>query len=265
MVFVHLAPSAPMNTMDRSFPMCPSGFSSQHRGSSSAPESAARALILIPAYNAGPELDALLSELTRYHPKSHILVIDDGSATTSYETLKASGFTVLRFPHGGKGSALKHGFQEAISRGYDWVITMDADGQHAPEDLPCFLDFIQQSSAPDIILGNRLGDVRTMPFLRKLTNFVCTTIIRWATRQPVIDSQSGYRAIRTAVLQEVRLKTAGFETEIELLLKAARQGFRIGSVPVRTIYVDVPSHIKRARDTYGFIRIVARHLLHLDD
>lgn len=228
------------------------------------PESSHRILILIPAYNAGAELDALLAQITAYHPKSHILVIDDGSTTTSYETVKASGFTVLRFPHAGKGAALQHGFQEALSRGYDWIITMDADGQHAPEDLPRFFEVIHQDSPPDIVLGNRLGDVRTMPFLRKLTNFLCTAVIRWATRQPVIDSQSGYRAIRASVVQNVRLNTSGFETEIELLLKAARQGFRIGSVPVRTIYVDVPSHIKRARDTYAFIRIVARHLLHLD-
>ena len=246
-------------------PSSPSRSRIQDRGNSSLPESSPRILILIPAYNAGSELDALLAQVTNYHPKSHILVVDDGSTTTSYETIKASGFNVLRHPHAGKGAALQHGFQEAISQGYDWVITVNADGQHAPEDLPCFFELIRQGSLPDIILGSRLGDVRTMPHLRRLSNFLCTTIIRWATRQPVIDSQSGYRAIRTSVLQNVRLNTTGFETEIELLLKAARQGFRIGSVPVRTIYVDVPSHIKRARDTYGFIRIVVRHLLHLDD
>ncbi|MCX8038755.1 MAG: glycosyltransferase family 2 protein [Candidatus Sumerlaeia bacterium] len=220
-----------------------------------------RTLILIPAYNAGPELGRLLSEIAARHPRGQILVIDDGSTTTDYADLRAAGWRVERRPHGGKGAALRAGFEIALRENYDWVVTMDADGQHAPADLPRFADAIT-ADCYDLIVGNRMHDTRTMPLLRKATNRFTSWLLRRLTRVPLHDVQSGYRALRRRVLEAVQLTTTHYDMEIEQLIRAARAGMRIGEVPIATIYNEGKSFISKTRDTCRFIRLIFRLLVH---
>jgi glycosyltransferase involved in cell wall biosynthesis len=218
---------------------------------------APRVLILIPAYNAGPALGRLLEEAARRHPREQILVVDDGSQTTDYADLRAAGWRVERRLHGGKGAALRAGFDLALREGYDWVVTMDADGQHSPDDLPRFFAAIE-SGGCDLIVGNRMNDTARMPWLRRMTNFVSSWLVRRLTRVPMHDVQSGYRAIARCVLEEVRLTTTHFDTEIEQLMEAARLGKRFAEVPIATIYNEGGSFVSKSRDTYRFCRIVMK-------
>jgi glycosyltransferase involved in cell wall biosynthesis len=219
-----------------------------------------RILILIPAYNAGRELGDLLIAVAERHPREQILVVDDGSTTTDYGALKAAGWHIERRPHGGKGMALRAGFDLALREGYEWVITMDADGQHSPGDLPRFFDAIA-ADRYDLIVGNRMDDTRRMPWLRKMVNRFTSWLLRHLTRVPLHDVQSGYRAIRRLVLDRIPLTTAHYDTEIEQLVRAAQAGMRIGEVSIATIYNQAPSWISKSRDTYRFWRVVVKLLL----
>ncbi len=222
-----------------------------------------RTLILIPAYNAGKELGNLLIEIAARHAREQILVVDDGSTVTDYADLRAAGWRIERRPHGGKGAALRAGFETALRENYDWVVTMDADGQHAPADLPQFAAAIA-ADRYDLIIGNRMHDTRTMPWLRKATNRFTSWLLRRLTRLPLHDVQSGYRAIRRRVLEIIPLTTTHYDMEIEQLIRAARAGMRIGEVPIATIYNEGKSFISKTRDTCRFIRLILRLLVHRD-
>lgn len=216
--------------------------------------SGGKILILIPAYNAGPELAALLDQVGHVHPRDRILVVDDGSDETDYADLREAGWRVERFEHGGKGAALRHGFDIALREECDWVITMDADGQHSPSDLPRFFAAIDADDA-DLIIGNRMRDTSTMPPLRKFINWITSLMLRLMTRVPVHDVQSGYRAVNREALERVPLTTSHFETEIEQIIRAARLRLRIREVPIATIYNEGRSFISKSRDTYRYLRI----------
>jgi glycosyltransferase involved in cell wall biosynthesis len=210
---------------------------------------------VIPAYNPGPELGPLLDELDGVLGKERVVVIDDGSEHGDFASLEAKGFTVLHVVHGGKGWALQQGFTWARERGWLWAITMDADGQHAPGDLPGFLDAIERGGG-DLLLGNRMEHVHAMPWLRRLTNWSTSWVIAHMAGQRIPDAQSGYRAVRLAILDAFSLVTKNFDMESEILMRASWAGFRIVPVPIQTIYRGGESHISKRRDTLRFLRLM---------
>jgi glycosyltransferase involved in cell wall biosynthesis len=212
--------------------------------------------IVIPAFNPGPEMGRFLAELDAAVGAQRVLVVDDGSETGDFDGAQRAGHAVLHAEHGGKGWALRQGFAEARCRGWQWAITMDADGQHAPGDLPGFLDAIERG-AGDILLGNRMEHTERMPWLRRWTNFTTSRVISHLAGTPLPDVQSGYRAIRLAMLDAFTLVTTNFDLESEILLRAAWAGFRIAPVPIQTIYRgDEHSHISKWRDTVRFVRLM---------
>jgi glycosyltransferase involved in cell wall biosynthesis len=220
--------------------------------------------IVIPAFDPGSEIADLLRELGGLMGLSRVVVIDDGSGRTEHFDSLPPAAQVVHAEHGGKGSALQHGFAWGRERGWRWAICMDCDGQHSPQDLPTFFAAIGRGDA-DIILGNRMDNVETMPWLRCWTNRTTSRIISHMAGQPVPDAQSGYRAIRLAILNAFPLVTHNYDTESELLLRASWKGFRIRPVPIRTIYRgDEESHIHKFRDTMRFLHLVrsARHWRH---
>jgi hypothetical protein len=135
------------------------------------------------------------------------------------------------------------------------VLALDADGQHDPTAAPRLLAALEGA---DVIVGSRDSDRGDMPWLRRATNSVTTWVVSRLAGQRIPDSQSGYRAIRSSVIRAVRPKSRRFDYESEFLIGAARAGFRIGQVPVPTIYNAPGSHIHPVRDTLRFIRLVVR-------
>jgi glycosyltransferase involved in cell wall biosynthesis len=183
------------------------------------------------------------------------LVIDDGSCDGTYEEAVGAGAEAVRHPCNlGKGAALRTGFARAKAAGFSWIVTLDADGQHDPADLPAFFEAASRD-AGDVLLGNRMRDTRAMPLVRRLTNRVMSRWVSRATGLSIPDSQCGYRAFRAAALDAVTCNTEHFEMETEILVRLARRGFRIASVPVQTIYRSERSKIRPFRDTLRFWRM----------
>lgn len=213
--------------------------------------------IIIPAFNEEETIQALLKQITICE-KRDIVVIDDGSSDRTGDIVTRFGATLLKHAtNKGKGMAHRTAFSYAIQQGYDGVITMDADGQHAPGELESFL---KERGRADILIGTRSMSLANMPLLRYLTNKVTSLVVSLIASQRVFDSQSGYRYISTDVLKRVPLRTRRFQTESEILIKAGRMGFRIGAVPISTIYREEKSYINPFIDTGRFIGLAARSL-----
>ncbi|RKY86383.1 glycosyltransferase family 2 protein [candidate division KSB1 bacterium] len=216
--------------------------------------------VLIPAYNVADKIGELLSKTTTYFPLiSHVCVVDDGSDDGTDEIVKSNkGVFLIQHPKNrGKGAALRSGFSYFIRKGYDFILTMDGDGQHRPEDIPSFLQKINHEYF-DLLIGQRELSLRLLPLDRYLSNKLSSVLISILSNFSVKDSQSGYRLISTKLLQRVTLSTCRYETESELLLKALRIGAKIDFVPIPTIYGKEKSHIHRLPDVIRFMRMVSK-------
>lgn len=215
--------------------------------------------VIIPAYNASLTISELVERTANFVNRGDLVVVDDGSVDQTWELARKSGAVALKHQaNKGKGEALKTGFEYSLGRNYDALITVDADLQHEPESIPDFLR--KAESFPGIIIGTRKRNLKIMPFARWLTNHLTSVIVSVLGGQPVRDSQSGYRLIPMDVLRKVRLKSQKYDLESEILIKAKRSGFRIGEVPIRTIYGGGRSFINPLVDTGRFIKLMWRSL-----
>jgi len=214
--------------------------------------------VLIPAYNEARTIGQVVSDVRKIIDA--VVVVDDGSGDATAQIAQDSGVIVLKHEvNRGKGAALRTGFQYALDYGCDAVITMDSDGQHAADDLPKFLDaFAERGSG--VIIGSRMRDISAMPPIRKFTNKLTSFVGSILTRQKIEDSQSGFRLISCDILRVVNLDSSAYEMESELLIKASRAGFRITSVPIKTIYGEEVSKIHPMTDTFRFFRLFFRSL-----
>jgi glycosyltransferase involved in cell wall biosynthesis len=189
-----------------------------------------------------------------------VLVVNDGSTDGTTQAARAAGAEVVEHSRNmGKGAALKTGFDYALEHGYEAIIAMDGDEQHDAATIPSFIKALE-SGEWDIVVGSRMGEVRDMPGIRIWTNQTTSRVISRLARQDIPDSQSGYRIIRTTVLEGMELVTRCYDTESEILIRAGRRGFRIGSIPIESIYTDGISHINPVIDTLRFLRLIWRSL-----
>ena len=209
---------------------------------------------IIPAYNAGNRLEYVIDNLNKY-VGSRIILVDDGSKDNTVAIARRKGAIVLSHRENkGKGEALKTGFKKSLTLNWEAVITIDADGQHNPQFIPFFINTLEQGNF-DIIIGSRMKDIRNMPFHRIFSNKTTSKFVSWRIGQRIIDSQSGYRIIKSDVLKNISLKTSHYDTETELLLKSGLQGYKIGFIDIDTIYNNEPSSIRIILDTWRFIKL----------
>jgi glycosyltransferase involved in cell wall biosynthesis len=212
---------------------------------------------VIPALNASATLPDVLDRLRVVLPEAAIVGVDDGSTDGTISIMRAACERAIRFPINlGKGAALRTGFEAALSMGAERVVTIDADGQHDPSFAPQLVDALRRA---DVAVGARSRSGTGMPFHRKVTNALSSAAIQAVTRCSVPDGQSGYRAIRRPVLEAVRASGDRYEFETDFLIRAARQGFRLASVPVPTIYDGAPSHFRHVRDSLRVVATIWRH------
>jgi glycosyltransferase involved in cell wall biosynthesis len=208
--------------------------------------------VVLPAFNEAGRIGAVVKAVRGY--SLHVVVVDDGSGDATAAEAEAAGAIVVR--HGknrGKGVALQSGMDHVAGMGLACVITMDSDGQHAPEDIPAFLDGYLSSGAP-VVMGNRMaGDTSVMPRDRYLTNRFMSWLLSCRMGQRVPDTQCGYRLYRLDMLPYLRTRSGGFAAESEVLIRISRGGFKIASVPIRVIYGTEVSKIRPVRDTFRFI------------
>lgn len=214
--------------------------------------------VILPSYNAARFLEKVIADIRGVVPGIRVLVVDDGSSDGTAEVARAAGAEVIvHAVNQGKGGALATGNAWALEQGLEWVYTMDADGQHLPAEMPNFRAEAERGGY-DVVVGNRMDQTRDMPWLRKRTNEFTSWVVSKLAGVRIPDSQNGYRLYRVACLEGVKLRTTRYDTESEILVRLARRGYRIGAVPVSTIYGDEKSSINPFVDTGRFFRLVWR-------
>jgi len=206
-----------------------------------------KTVVLIPAYNAARTLGEVVRRCLEI--TGEVVVIDDGS--TDATAAAASGARVLRHPHNrGKGAALKTGFAYALEHGYDDVITLDADGQHLPSEIPKFLQCREMTHA-DLIIGGRAHLFDGILPRRRMANRFSAWTIAWASGTEVTDSQSGFRLYSAHLLRNAHLRTERFDMESEVIVYAGRRGFNVVMLPIDLGFIDgiSTSHYRPVHDT----------------
>jgi glycosyltransferase involved in cell wall biosynthesis len=210
---------------------------------------------LIPGYNEGPRIAQVVRGAAAHLP---VVVVDDGSRDDTAAQARSAGATVLELrPNQGKGAALRAGFRRALADGADAVLTLDADGQHDPAEIPALLAVWATDPQPDLVIGRR--NFRAMPPIRRLSNVLGGWAFSWAVGRPIPDNQSGYRIVSRRIMEATLASDeGGFEFEVEMITTCIRLGGTIAWVPIRTIYAGEPSHIRPLAHLRSFIRIVRK-------
>jgi glycosyltransferase involved in cell wall biosynthesis len=215
--------------------------------------------VIIPSYNESKTIGALVKKIKAQG--LDVLVIDDGSIdNTSVIATQAGAELIRQDTNRGKGNALKEAFRFMLNKDYQAVITMDADGQHNPEDIPHFIEAAINSKA-EMVIGNRMSSRQGMPLVRWLTNNFMSFLISIICRCNIRDSQCGFRLIKRRLLEKLHPISDNYEIESEIIVQACRKGFQIKFIPVQTIYASQTSQINPVIDTIRFFKYLFKNML----
>jgi glycosyltransferase involved in cell wall biosynthesis len=210
---------------------------------------------IIPAYFEEKHVADVVERTLRQ--VDNVLVVDDGSTDATAENARAAGAVVIKHERNlGKGESIKTGLRHWLERGFQHVIILDADGQHLPEEIARFI-----AAAPggaDLLIGTRMRDVRTMPLVRRIVNRYMSRRISRVCKQDVPDTQCGFRMLSARVIPHVLGGAERFDYETEVLFIVSRNGGRIESVPISTVYGDEVSSIHPIRDSIRFLKLMRR-------
>jgi glycosyltransferase involved in cell wall biosynthesis len=212
---------------------------------------------VIPAYQEERHIGEVV--LRTRAQLDHVLVVDDGSTDRTADHARMAGAEVIVHPRNrGKGETIKAGLRHWLEQQMDFVIVLDADGQHRPEEIDRFLA-LAASDGVALVLGNRMNDVVHMPRLRRVVNRYMSRVISGLCGQEIPDTQCGFRMVHRRVIPELLCGASRFDYETEMLILASRKGFRIDSVPISTVYSDEVSSIHPVRDTLRFFNLMRRY------
>jgi glycosyltransferase involved in cell wall biosynthesis len=200
----------------------------------------------------------------------HVLVVDDGSTDQTAERAREAGAEVVVHPENrGKGEAIKTGLAHWFAApnqstsGPDqqitWVVLLDSDGQHLPEEIDRFLGAAAAATQPSFFIGNRMNDVGRMPLLRRMVNRYMSNQISRVCGQEIPDTQCGYRMLDRQLAPHLRGGGHRFDYDTEVLIIASRTGYQIESVQISTVYTDQVSKIHPARDAVRFFKLMQRY------
>lgn len=211
--------------------------------------------VIIPVYNEEDTITGLIKRIrvtfSKLNINAEIICIDDGSIDNSRDILNRPDITLLCHKNNlGKGEALKNGFRYCSPS--DIIITIDADGEHCPEDIPEILEPILNGEA-DIVIGSRflntqngngsyLYNKKYLSHMRKVGNHIFTIFGTVVTQKYITDTQSGFRAFKPNIVNNLNLEASGFEIETEIIIEALDKGYKIQEVPI--------NHGESYRDSY---------------
>jgi glycosyltransferase involved in cell wall biosynthesis len=216
-----------------------------------------RYAVAIPAFEAAPSIAAVVGRTLAM--TAEVVVVDDGSADGTGDAARACGVPVLTNPVNlGKGRALKAAFDHLFASGYDAVVTLDADGQHPPEEIPKLLAPWREGA--DLVLGTRAHLYGAMGRVRRASNGTSSWLISHVAGATLPDCQTGYRLYTRALIETTGFPEARFEAESAVLVRAVRRGFRVVGVPVRLDEADgrATSHYRPIVDSLRIAGAVAR-------
>jgi glycosyltransferase involved in cell wall biosynthesis len=219
-----------------------------------------RTAAVIPAYQDEKHIGDI-ARRTRER-LDHVLVVDDGSTDqTSQRAREAGAEVVVHAQNQGKGEAIKTGLAHfsGQDRQITWVVLLDSDGQHLPEEIDRFLLAAASVTRPTFFIGNRMDDVARMPFVRRVVNRYMSSEISRVCGQRIPDTQCGYRMLHRQLIPDMLGGGHRFDYETEALIISSRKGYRIESVPITTVYTDQVSKIHPARDALRFFKLMRRY------
>ena len=223
-----------------------------------------RVAVVIPAYNEAATVAGVVRDVLEH--ADTVIVVDDGSTDGTADALENLPVVLLRNESNlGKSASMVRGFEAALERSVDAVITLDADGQHPVEAIPRLIEAAEEYPG-DIIIAARMEGRDQMPASRRFGNRQADFWISWAAGYPIRDTQSGYRLYPAELLRREVVEDRarrGFVFESEVLIDAAPVGCYARCIPIETIYGSSPrdSHYRAAPDTARIIQMVAGKLL----
>ena len=186
--------------------------------------------IVVPAHDEAPTIADVVRRARRHAP---VIVVDDGSSDETAAAATRAGADVCRHARRrGKAAALRTGVVAARARGATHVVTLDADGQHDPDDIPALLAAVATRT---VVIGARPSESDALPAGRAEAIVVAGFFVNWASGLPLADTQSGFRVYPVTIFDEVPAQRGGFVFETELLLAAAARGWSVCEVPVRAL------------------------------
>ena len=221
--------------------------------------------VIVPTYNNHLTVLQVVERLLPF--AADIIVVNDGSTDDTLTLLRdyqqLQGDTqlhIVTYPENqGKGHALRSGFRQALSLDFDYAITIDSDGQHYPEDLPHFLTRLKECLAQGhervLVVGNRKLQQENMPGGNTFANYFSNFWFMLQTWQYLPDTQTGYRLYPLHHLHGLKLITARYEAELELMVLAAWHGVRLESTPIRVYYPPREERVTHFRPFWDFVRI----------
>lgn len=207
-----------------------------------------KTLIVIPAYNEELTVGSVVALAKKF---GDVLVVDDGSMDRTSEIAREAGAIVIRHERNmGKGYALSTGFEYALSKDYDVIVTLDADGQHNPDEIPSLIEPIVKGEA-DLVIGSRYlnGSKKEIPVYRRFGLWVLNKSTKAAVGVD-LDSQSGFRAMNRKALEKLELNSTDYSIETDMIVKAKEEELRIREVPISVRY-DVPRKHKKNPLSHG--------------
>lgn len=216
----------------------------------------ARICVIIPTYNNAGTIVEVLKRIRSY--AADVIVVNDGSTDDTAKKIaeaRIDGVRTVHLPHNeGKGAALLKGFREARMLGFMSAITIDADNQHYPEDLPLFAKAHSENHNALIIGARTLDSI----YMRKGSNFANRLSNIWfyvQTGLSLRDTQSGFRLYPLTLLNDHWIITSRYESELEFLVYAAWKGIKITNIPIRVYYPPKDERVSSFRPVYDFMRI----------
>jgi glycosyltransferase involved in cell wall biosynthesis len=210
--------------------------------------------IIVPVYNEAENLKKLIGQIHSLRlPDSEIIVVDDGSNDGSAAIAMAAGANVVRHPYNiGNGAAVKSGMRAAKGR---FIVMMDGDGQHKPEDIPKLL---ADADTYHMVVGARAKGSK-LRMHRNLANLVYNLLASYVTRFKVQDLTSGFRVIRRRdALRFIDLLPNTFSYPTTLTLACLRSGLTVQYVPIQTLYRAGQSKISLVTDGIRFLLIITK-------
>jgi glycosyltransferase involved in cell wall biosynthesis len=215
-------------------------------------------IVIIPANNEEKNIGMVIKKCRKYI--NNIIVIDDGSIDNTANIAKGTGATVIINKENiGKTGSLQKGFSKGLKESVVIFVLLDADGQHNPQEIPLFLKKIEEGY--DLVIGARKFQQELMPFIRIFANTISSYLVSLISGVKIIDSQSGYRAIKREVLERISLTSTGYQSDTEMIVKAAKYGFKIGFVPIDTIYhPEARSKVNQIIDPIRFLILLIKLL-----
>ncbi len=213
-------------------------------------------IAIIPAYNEEKNISIVIEKCKKYVDK--IMVIDDGSSDNTAAIARESGAdTIINKENIGKTDSLKRGFKKGLEEGAEIFMLLDADGQHNPQEIPLFIDKIKEGY--DLVIGARKFKLEFMPFIRIFANTTSSYLVSLISGIRIKDSQSGYRAVKREIIERISITSTRYQSDTEMIVKAAKCDFKIGFVPISTIYhPEARSKVNQIIDPIRFIILLIK-------